>query len=63
MGQGGSRQAVDNINTVLGHRAGVLELVFRLLPPWEPETVVLVCQLWREVGEPLLRASVPGCSG
>ena len=42
---------VATINTVLGQRAGVLELVFGLLPPRDMKNVVLVCQLWREVGE------------
>ena len=42
---------VATINTVLGQRAGALELVFRLLPPWDMKNVVLVCQLWREAGE------------
>ena len=54
MGLGGSRQAVNNINTLLGRRAGVLELVFRLLPPKDLKNIVLVCQLWREAGEPVL---------
>ena len=40
---------------MLGQRAGVLrlalELVFGLLPPRDMENVVLVCRLWREVGE------------
>ena len=39
------------INTLLGRRAGVLELVFRLLPLRDMKNVVLVCHLWREVGE------------
>ena len=39
------------INTLLGRRAGVLELVFVLLPLRDMKNVVLVCQLWREVGE------------
>ena len=39
------------INIVLGRRAGVLELVFRLLPLRDMKNVVLVCHLWREVGE------------
>ena len=39
------------INTVLGRRAGVLELVFRLLPLRDMKNVVLVCHLWRDVGE------------
>ena len=42
---------VATINTVLGQRAGVLELVFGLLPPRDMKNVVLVCRLWREVGE------------
>ena len=42
---------VSTINTVLGQRAGVLELVFRLLPLRDLKNVVLVCHLWREVGE------------
>ena len=52
----GSGQAVDNINTLLGRRAGVLELVFRLLPLMDLKNVVLVCHLWREAGEPVLWA-------
>ena len=39
------------INTMLGRRAGVLELVFGMLPPRDMKNVVLVCHLWREVGE------------
>ena len=39
------------INRVLGSRAGVLELVFRLLAPRDLMVVLLVCRLWREVGE------------
>ena len=39
------------MNRVLGQRAGVLDLVFELLPPRDMRNVVLVCQLWREVGE------------
>ena len=39
------------INRLLGQRAGVLELVFGLLPPRDMKNVVLVCRLWREVGE------------
>ena len=55
MGQGGSRQAEeDNINTVLGRRAGVLELVFRHLSLQDLKNVSLVCQLWRQAGERLL---------
>ena len=42
---------VSTINRVLGRRAGVLELVFGLLPPRDLKNVVLVCQLWREAGE------------
>ena len=42
---------VSTINTALGQRAGVLRLVFGLLPPRDLKNVVLVCQLWREVGE------------
>ena len=42
---------VSTINRVLGQRAGVLRLVFGLLPPRDLKNVVLVCQLWREVGE------------
>ena len=52
----GSKQVVDNINTVLGHRAGVLGLVLRLLVLRDLKNVSLVCQLWREVGEPVLWA-------
>ena len=54
MGQGGSRQAEDNINTVLGQRAGVLQLVFRLLSLADLKNVSLVSRIWREVGEPRL---------
>ena len=39
------------INIVLGRRAGVLELVFVLLPLRDMKDVVLVCHLWREAGE------------
>ena len=39
------------INIVLGRRAGVLELVFVLLPLRDMKNVVLVCHLWREAGE------------
>ena len=42
---------MSTINRVLGQRAGVLRLVFRLLPPRDLKNVVLVCRLWREVGE------------
>ena len=42
---------VSTINLVLGQRAGVLELVFGLLLPRDMKNVVLVCRLWREVGE------------
>ena len=42
---------VARINRVLGRRAGVLELVFRLLAPRDLMVVLLVCRLWREVGE------------
>ena len=42
---------VATINAVLGQRAGVLRLVFKLLPPRDLKNVVLVCRLWREVGE------------
>ena len=52
----GPRQAVDNINTLLGNRTGVLGLVFRMLPPRDLKNVLLVCQFWREVGEPVLWA-------
>ena len=41
---------MDNINTLLGTRAGVLELVFRLLPSRDRKNVLLVrrlCRLWR----------------
>ena len=51
----GSRQA-DNINSVLGPRAGVLELVFRLLPLQDLKNVRLVCHLWREAGGAVLWA-------
>ena len=55
MGQGGSRQSEeDNINTVLGRRAGVLELVFGHLSLQDLKNVSLVCQLWRQAGERLL---------
>ena len=54
MGQGGSRQVEDNINTVLGRRAGVLQLVFGLLSVVDLKNVSLVCRMWREAGEPLL---------
>ena len=49
---------VSTINRVLGQRAGVLRLVFGLLPSLDLKNVVLVCQLWREVGDPLLWAWV-----
>ena len=42
---------VAGINRVLGRRAGVLELVFRLLGHRDLMVVLLVCRLWREVGE------------
>ena len=42
---------VSLINTMLGRRAGVLSLVFRLLHRRDMRSVVLVCRLWREVGE------------
>ena len=51
----GSRQP-DVINTVLGPRAGVLELVFRLLPLQNLKNVRMVCNLWREAGGPVLWA-------
>ena len=56
MGSQGSKQAMDNINTLLGSRAGVLELVFRMLPLRDLKNVLLVCQLWRETAAPLLWA-------
>ena len=40
-----------SINLVLGQRAGLLDLVFRLLPLRDLLVVLLVCRLWREVGE------------
>ena len=47
--------AASALHTVLGRRAGVLRLVlnlvFRLIPLGEMKNVVLVCRLWREVGE------------
>ena len=49
MGDGGSE--VASINLVLGQRAGLLDLVFRLLPLRDLLVVLLVCRLWREVGE------------
>ena len=48
-GHGGSEET--SINRVLGQRAGLLELVFRLLPLRDLLVVLLVCRLWREVGE------------
>ena len=46
---------VSPIHTVLGRRNGVLrlvlQLVFGLLPYSDLKNVVLVCRLWREVGE------------
>ena len=46
---------VSAIDRVLGRRAGVLrlvlELVFGLLPPCDMKNAVLVCQMWRELGE------------
>ena len=48
---GGEIMEVSTINTVLGQRAGVLRLVFGFLPPRDLKNVVLVCRLWREVGE------------
>ena len=39
----GPNEVVDNINTVLGHRAGVLGLVFRLLVLRDLKNVSLVC--------------------
>ena len=42
---------VATINRVLGQRAGVLSLVFRLLPARDLLVVLLVCRLWREAGE------------
>ena len=56
IGQRGSKQRVDNINTLLGTRAGVLELVFRLLPLRDLKNVLLVCRLWRQDGEQVLWA-------
>ena len=49
MWDGGSE--VASINLVLGQRAGLLDLVFRLLPLRDLLVVLLVCRLWREVGE------------
>ena len=60
----GSRQAMDNINALLGRHAGVLRLVFQLLPLNDLKNVSLVCHLWREPAEPLLWArGVLGVSG
>ena len=43
--------ATGTINTVLGQRAGLLDLVLKLLSPQDLKAAVLVCRLWREVGE------------
>ena len=40
---------IANINTVLP--AELLEMVLRYLPPRDLRNAMLVCQLWREVGE------------
>ena len=57
MDPSGTRTMGASINIVLGHRAGVLGLVFKQLPLCDLKNVLLVCQLWREAGEPVLWAT------
>ena len=49
MGAWFSTNQSDLINALLPPK--MLHQVFRLLPPRDMKNVLLVCQLWREVGE------------